>query len=1177
VTAKYRYPRPPILRKVPLDRHAVIEASAGTGKTYTLAHLVAELVLRGGLNLEQILIVTYTQKAAGELRARIRALLQKLLDLRVDDDTLDPEDTWSIGEAERGLLARALSAFDAASISTIHGFCQRILTEHAFEQGRLFAQSPVVAADAFKSAFLDALRQEFTVEPALRPWLVTWLAQGRDHEALAKLLFDCHSQRARLLPEVDDAALDRALAAVSAAADPEPIRAELAARKTHASTVKSCVEKVGRVQVALRAGEVPDVLAALEALDGDHIYLRAKLPSDAPRCAEFLAALAGVPPFRAAIVSKFLEKVRARLARTKAEAGLFDFDDMLGLVHGALHGPGGEHIATLLRERFHVALIDEFQDTDELQWGIFRRLFFDAPDRPVIVIGDPKQAIYAFRGADVATYLEARGAITRAGGPTVPLDSNFRSTARLIRAYNAILDQQAGPPFFDGDIRYDVPVLCGDRSRRALAPDGADAVPLHLLQPYARRPGVRADVAIAPLADRIAREAARLLASDAPLRLFEEGKTRPLAARDLFVLVSDRFRGRIVAEALRKQGLSCVLRDAGLFEAPEARDLRAVLGAIDAPGDRGQLGRAFLTPFFGLTLDELAACWELPSDDPRLRLLTRWKLLADRPDLPALLRAVLDESGIVRRLLLRPDGERGLTNLQHLVELLLEHAAQRRLTLRELLRQFDAFLDGRDRPEDAEDAWQQRLESERDAVQVMTMHISKGLEAPVVFVLPRMGKREAGTLHRHHDASGARACWVGPAPADIARATEDEQSAEDARLLYVALTRAKARLYLPYFGPLSDPAQLPLLAPAGPYARVNARLARLVGEGALASEGLLTCEPVATDNPLARALSRSGPAADLAEWAPPPPLLANADADADAAHFAGLRARAAPLVVTSYSRLKAERARERGADPSVDSARAEAHAEPLPVEPTPATALPGGAAIGTFLHELIEHLDLAEVSACATVDAFLARPAVAGLSAAAAARHDVDPRHLPEACRLVHVTLTSPVVVEPGRPPAVFARAPRVVRELEFLYPFPEASHPPLHAPWPGARVELHRGYVKGFVDFVFEHDGRAWFADWKSDSLASFAPEALAAHVDAHYLLQAQLYVLALVKLLGLRTEADYEARFGGLVYVFLRGMRAEPAGSPGVHVRRPTWSEVLAWEAALARDGFAGPGGAA
>jgi exodeoxyribonuclease V beta subunit len=1101
-----RYRKPAIVGQIPHGRHAVIEASAGTGKTYTLEHLVVDLVLSRGVRLENILVVTFTEKATAELTARVRAKIEELLGTPepAPDGTPDDE-CWVLDEAARATLREALFAFDRANISTIHAFCQRVLTEHAFSHRRLFEERQVDERAAFATAFKHVLRHGLARDPALTGYLSAWLAWRSPEVAeLEGFLYECHRRQSQLTPTFDPAALARVLDRL--AADP-PADGELA-----------------ELLADWRARrDLPGLLGALDARDGDKCS--AALPPELERVRV---------PLIAAVAQVCLPLIAERLRGQKREAGRFDFQDMLTLVAESLDGPDGEAAVRQLRERYHVALIDEFQDTDSVQWRIFERIFFEAPGgtRPLIVIGDPKQAIYGFRGADVHTYLRAREAIRAGGGVVVPLSDNFRSTTRVIRAYNAILDQRAEPPFFTGAIRYDDPVRCGRPEHTALDGRGQEVPALKLfeLTTRARKPRI-AEVKRA-LAERIAMEIGNLLGSG--ITLVDGKRRQPLRPSDIFVLTRSGAEGYEVGAALRAVGLPhAYYKQDGLYQTAEAEHVRDLLAAVDDPHRVSRRLRAWLTPFFGVELAELRACQELPGTHPLLQRLLDWKTVADAEDYEQLFTRILEESGLLRRLLFRDQGERELTNYLHLFELLLEQAGRVRASLTELVTQLSSLIAKQAMPEGV-DGNVQRLESERDAVQIMTMHKAKGLEAAVVFLYGGFWTIGANDPLRSYHAGGQRLAHVGRVrdPEAQARIAQEARE-EDQRLLYVALTRARAQLVLPLFpdGSFSLPE-------GACYRPLNAQLLRLQQRGDASLREVMRVEPFLLDAQAAPPPAE--PARTPGTWVPPAELLRD---PADDDRFRRASQSQAGFAITSYTRMKQGQAR-----PSV-LAREDFAAERNAASPVVLADgdLPAGAATGVFLHQLLEEVPLASFGA-RSFDTWRAREDVRERLDATLRRHDIDPRYREHAERILHTAYTMPVKLGDVHMSRGLHAATRLRREMEFLYP-------------------VERDFVKGYVDLVFEHEGRVYFADWKSDLLPGWDPGALAAHVAEHYRLQAQLYSLALVKLLDVRTGAEYEARFGGMLFCFLRGMRGGLEPAPGLHFDKPTWSDIGTWQDRLER----------
>ncbi len=361
-------------------------------------------------------------------------------------------------------------------------------------------------------------------------------------------------------------------------------------------------------------------------------------------------------------------------------------------------------------------------------------------------------------------------------------------------------------------------------------------------------------------------------------------------------------------------------------------------------------------------------------------------------------------------------------------------------------------------------------------------------------------------------------------------------------MLYVALTRARRHLYLPYAASdeleregRSDDGYWRI---TGGYRHVHKRLRALVGDGdggAGTSKRLaLVCPPPPDETP-ARI------AAAVRAWRPEPADLA---LELPAAELAETRRRHLGIVMTSYTRIKQAHGGYQPPTEVLDEQPAVISAPP----PDPGR-LPGGALSGIFLHAALEEAPPESLAGRPSLEAWIARPEIAALFDAAMRRHDRDPAHRADAERMVHAALTTPLPLPTGATLAgVAGAAPRVAREVEFVFPFPEAAG--------GDEA----GFIKGYIDFIFEHEGRTYFGDWKSDLLPDFSPTAVSAHVAANYELQRQLYALALVKMLGIADEPDYEARFGGTVYVFLRAL------PEGLEIGRPSWTELQTWERTLA-----------
>lgn len=1181
---------PPLLSRIPADKHAVIEASAGTGKTYTIEHLVVDRIING-VPLDAILVVTFTEKATGELRARIRQLVTNVLATPPNDK---PEKAhWAIDALVRQRLEDALFAFDRAPIYTIHGFCHRVLSDMAFESGQLFELEIIDSHRAFNRAWREALRSQLAKDKHLSGLLRSWL-EGQDENALERLLFQARQQRYLDGWVPLDERLPRMLDDLRDALDVGAYITDLAGAAIQKKAFDLAEPTLRAVEEVLARDATPaEMLDALVRLNLKGITKphrtstrggkRAFPEGMTPRSQAVLHHLDRLMTARTlagsierAVVDEFLPVVQRYLDAFKRREGVLDYDDLLDRVWEALCSDqqgaiDGDELRASLRERYRCAFIDEFQDTDNRQWDIFRRLFVDdTADHTLVIIGDPKQAIYGFRGADVHTYLQARAELVERGATQITLDTNYRSTGGVIAAVNTLLDQGAKPPFFDGAIVYDTPVRCGREALRLVDGHNEEQPAVVLWRYKPKPPGPRSRSSLPKyelqpaFAAQLGESLDRLLNRPEGALFIKHGDQprQQIRPKDVYVLVRGGYDAVDASKALRERGIPYAFyKQEGLFQTREARDVREMLAAVLDPHARSARMRALATPFFAIDWAGLRDYADLPGGHPLLERIYGWAQLGLHERFATLFHRLMHESGLVERALFLDDTERELCNYQHIFEVLLEHVARRKLSLSECIELLDRFIDSTEMPEGGQSNVQ-RLPNERDAVQIMTIHKSKGLEAPVVCVYGGLGGFFRRAVNVVHDGDGQRRVLIGEAArmANVERLAREARQ-EDQRLLYVALTRAKARIYLPQ---VDSSREL-----SGAYRPLKDRLYRLADEpletmtwtSPAGVEAQLFDTIVMPDEPQKPRMRLQAPKEPLDAWTPPPTLVKR---EVDEADYARLRTLSAPMQVTSYTRLK-----EDGVG-AVDAV------EPAPVEPdefkvdapdepvVDETTLPGGRHVGRFLHEVIEALDFAAFERRQSFKAWARDPAVRDVFEICMRRHGVEPQWLDAATVLIYAALDAPIPLGDVTVDGL-ARCRHAV-EMEFLYPIPEAHHPLLSSP-AGDDAQAwtaEKGFIKGFIDYIFEHDGRIYFADWKSDILPDYREATLAAHVTSHYALQAKLYSLGVVRWLQIRDEATYNARFGGLLYLFLRGLDGEGPKS-GVYFERPTWDDIVAWEADL------------
>ncbi|WP_372626783.1 exodeoxyribonuclease V subunit beta, partial [Arsukibacterium sp.] len=849
------------LLTLPLRGNRLIEASAGTGKTFTIAALYLRLVLGHGgqhafersLTPPEILVVTFTEAATQELRDRIRLRLT------------EAAQAFRQGQSQDGVLAALLAEYaetdfascarrlelaaqwmDEAAISTIHSWCNRMLSEHAFASGSLFSQQLSTdlsalklqaARDYWRTFFYDLAEEALTV--CLSYWQTPeqlWqsvasltghylanpidnIGYAKPREAIAQCLAERNEQLTQLtrqwqrwLPEMADI-LHQAIAEKA-----------VNGRQLQQRYLDNWLQKL---QSWLQSPDANlDLGTGWHRLSPDGIAecWKQGTPPDHPAFAGIIQlhdALQHLAEPRQALMQHAASWLAERIQTELKQQALMGFDDMLLRLHQALHGPQGAELAELIRRQYPVALIDEFQDTDPIQYQIFSTLYPDCRSQEgtekdkhyaLLLIGDPKQAIYAFRGADIYTYLHAKQATA---GRHYTLDTNFRSDAQLVSAVNYIFakaEQRAGGAFLFrqdhgcDDIKNDpLPfqavkakgtshqLLIAEQPAAALTawlPDNETEKVLSR-QSYLERYASGCASYIASILQQAVSGITYFRASN--------GDTHPLKPSDIAILVNNQHEALAIRRQLAlRQVRSVYLSDReSVFSSSVATDLQLILNACAEPEKDSLLRSAIGCRLIGLSLRELDQLQqnELQWEQLCLQFKTyqqQWRRFGVLP----MLRSLLFDFSIPARLRAsQDDGERALTDLLHLAELL-QQAAQQLDGEQALLR----FLAEHIAEQTSGDSEQQkvRLESDAELVQVVTIHKSKGLEYPLVFLPFICAARPVNNRQlplTYRDEKGVLCFSYQPDQQALA-AAEQERLAEDIRKCYVALTRAKYACWL---------------------------------------------------------------------------------------------------------------------------------------------------------------------------------------------------------------------------------------------------------------------------------------------------------------------------------------------------------------------------------------------
>ncbi|MFB6346973.1 MAG: UvrD-helicase domain-containing protein [bacterium] len=1178
--------KPEILSKVAYDESGVIEASAGTGKTYTIERMVVDLVVEQDVPITDILVVTFTERATEELVGRVRKMLRNMLKADGEDD-LDPETSyWEIGEDERDRLKEALRSFDQAPVFTIHGFCNRILQEYAFQNQQLLELDVIEGSELFNRVFPKVLRETFAVDDEYRPVLESYLENNSMASLKNKLQASINTWE-DIWPNLDEEQFERLKQHLWTFIDSFDEVNEGLKQVVEDGAGRYGADKLDRVRKAFE-----DTISTFKETDTiwDFLGTLNRISDSKDDPIPYLAKIArnvdGVPdpvnehivPIDDAdlspltvIINQFAGVMEDRLEREKSEKGFYTYDDMLEMVRSGLDDPRmGQQLIQTIRDDYNVAIIDEFQDTDPKQWEIFRKIFYESgSSNPCYLVGDPKQAIYGFRGADVRIYRKARDRV----GNILPLSTNYRSTPELIRAYNRILEPEDDSRFFseEGNNSYDTPVDAGFEEKWFGTSQTEKASPIIVKNIQAESVG--ADEYRRTIGRQYAREIKQLLEDDRPFRISDDDgdEAKPLEAGDIFVLVTSGREAELVSRYLRAEDVPySFYKQEGLFTSDQARHFLSVLKAVLKPGDRSRRLLAWNSPFFNVPLTDLERTDDrIDEEHPLFQRLIEWNEVAESGDVGRLIHSMLHDSGILRRVIYRNPGERAYSNYQQLGETFIDWWRNESLSTEEITTRLGQFVrEERDAGDVEED--EMYLESERSAVQIMTMYKSKGLQAPVVFLYGGWGRPPGqGSYTFYPDDETGRVRYFGskrgsPYGDNIDRYRREE----DERLMYVAMTRAEGRLYLP----LAENED-----PGGSIGPLMDRLSDMTGRDHSPEDGsvetLIDFDTVEPDNRLPSVPLPARPES------PEETDVSDSIGDWDSLEFGSLRADRR-LYTESYSSVS------RNLQDSRD--QTEEHftwGEKQPVSHAIQgdEELPSGPKTGLFVHELFEEIDFGRVDAHAGeqagFDQWKTSDRLNGKIGTALDKYDLLDVNREQIYELLWRTLTGEVKTGDLTIDALCS-VPRLTKEMEFWLPIPEEGHLDLSdigdlnlGEWQhetGTRTPFptDRGYLRGYIDLVFEWDGKIYAADWKTDTFpdpGDYRPSELENEVTQYYQAQKLFYTLGLARVIA-RSDRSLEDRFGGFFYFFVRGMTADAgAGDPeqGVYFYGPDVSDLSDIEA--------------
>ncbi len=1155
----------------------LIEASAGTGKTYAIASLYVRLVIENEqFRPENILVVTFTEAATKELRDRIRKRLREARDAASGLGARDPFMTelmssdhpgWPGSEVALSRLDLALQTFDCAAISTIHGFCSRALQENAFESGSLFDTELVTNQKPLINQIVDDFwRSRFFAADA--PLLPLAEAMKWSPEVFAKFLKGKLTNPVlKIVPEFTAGEIDKIRTDCKNAYDTicslwltkrvelEQILLEhpgLSRSQKNYHQTECVPELIEGMSTFASQGTPYAFFDGYKKLTSSYMnisgnFIKKHGPPEHPFFTLWDELVTLVNKMAITVYGELIEFAKKRLPERKTTLNVRFFDDLLSDLHRALIGPSGQVLAERMRGKFRAALIDEFQDTDQIQYKIFRTVFKEG-SLPLFLIGDPKQAIYSFRGADIYAYLEAKDDVLEEHHHTMTL--NWRSSEGLVEAVNHLFSLNKDHPLVIDGLSYPevkVPEVTEGETKELFV-ENRDASPMQIWF-FSREAAEGKYIPLKrtnpTIVKAVTDEIVALLkdASEGKAVIGSESNSKPVVPGDIAVIVRGHKQAKMIYDSLQLRGVPAVVRsDQSIFQTQEAMELCTILNAVTEPGQEARVRASLATSVMGAAAHDIARTFDADGEadwEKRLNSFREYHDLWKKYGFMTMFRVFLESEGVRGRFLSLPGGERSITNLLHCGELLHAEASASHLGVDSLCTWFSEQVTT---PPEGEEH-QIRLESDEKAVKILTIHVSKGLEFPIVFC-PFLwgGVIDGGDTAVAHEGFELVADFGSDHFDQHSRAALDEGLAENVRLLYVALTRAKYRCYVAWgrfrYTESSALAYLfhaPEKAPgSSSYEDLVKVMEEAIDDGtmvekirSLASEGRINLVVDPAEECAAEFTRRT----DGSEQFTCRTMAVTIESDWRVSSFSSL--------------IDGHETPPEFPDHDSSEETAQIKTDEAPPENS-FFAFPKGADPGTFLHSIFEEVDFTSVT-----DENLTK-----LVSKAMKKSPTYEKHSATVQAMLDTVLNAELLeglrlsaLQPGS----------WVQEMEFYFPL-KSINPKLLAGFfkkygITSPVNLERvaeslnfqnvkGILLGFIDLVFCHEGKYYILDWKSNYLGNqpdnYTPDNLARDMERKmYPLQYLIYTVAVNRYLERRIpDYHYETHFGGALYLFLRGI---------------------------------------
>ncbi len=1171
---------------IPLEGTNLIEASAGTGKTYTISHLYLRLLLEKQYDVRSILVVTFTEAATKELTERIRSNLGEVYGIleadkqaedsvtaRILEDSLNQQSR----ETLKTTLRKAIIRFDEASIHTIHGFCKKILSDYSFESSVLFDTDLITDQQGIvKEITEDFQRITFSNSSVLLSDIAG--SSGLDSSGWIRFAFQLLGlPAARLVPDSIPDIVDTMNALL------EEINREWQTSGNEIKTILIEDDGLKRDQNTYRqdklddyfksmdqltADEIPSkLLKALSMLSSEKLELSLKKGKSAPTheffklCQKIVSI---IPDVIIWLKHSFTGYLKQEMDLRKKQANIHTFDDLISTVYRGLNNKGlGPRLKALVREKYRVALVDEFQDTDSIQYEIFDTIF--SGHDGLFMIGDPKQSIYSFRGADLFTYFKAARSVPKEKGFT--LDTNWRSENGLIDAVNALFSDTENPFVLGDEIRYLKSLVSehskGNTSKLEIKDDNRHHLVFWHLEN--ENPGKTGQ----PLnKDDAARQSIEETVKEISWILDQANKGRAtiggerIKPSDMAILVLRNKDAQDLKHRLTQLNIPAVMTKSGnVFHTHEAHEIRKIMNAVAAPLQSTRLNSALASEIIGLEGNDILKLLEDDTQrdnyEEHISRFSNYREIWSGKGFMSMFRRLMAEYGVRNKLLKLPGGERKLTNVLHLAELIHTKEMKDKPGINTLL----SWLDQQRQSEEQQEEHELRLERDDEAVQISTVFKSKGLQYPIVFC-PFMWQRSAITSNdaiSYHqddelilDLGSDDRLFIGREKA------QQELLADLMRLLYVALTRAQNRCYVA----------------CGRIGKSSVSGLDYMFSGGVSKDQLLINELMTRISKLdgnqyldmvrqcleGKPISLQCSGENTVQAVPYHPQISRESEELQCRDYPPKNQWTREWGIASYSRITAGGLpfhqeelllTDEGVDPVMGV---------LDSDEDTFFGFPGGRVAGTCIHSVFERIDFKGLTTESLKDPIEQSLIKFGL-ADSEAEDNLASTNALRMEKMIRRVLSAPLIAGNDTLFLNEIDPQNKLVELEFHFAMSRLTPKSLQAFASASKALQDRlkrlnfmpvyGYMHGFIDLIFKAGEKFYIVDWKSNNLGStyadYQADKLAQTMTDHlYDLQYYIYTVALNQYLEKRLPGySYKKHFGGVFYLFVRGMHPELPGN--------------------------------